>query len=136
MPFCEDTNDSTVARVIVDSLHNVANILPGLKEAEGFAKLDLLVNSFSSSKRYPYRQNSNGVEGKVMEPVKHLNHLARLRKTAQFVEQCFYRFVDRPFHVVEDTVQIQTAHLFLSLFVALYVSLGEHIWFRARQAPA
>lgn len=70
-----------------------------------------------------------------MEPVKHLNHLACLRKTAQFIEQCFYHSVDGPFHVVEDSVQIQTAHLFLPLFVALYVSLGKHIWFGARQAP-
>ncbi len=106
MPFCEDANDSTVARVAVDRFHYVADILAGLKEAEGFAKLDLFVSLYSCSWRDPraYCNYSKGIEHKIMQPVKHLNHFARLRKTGQSVKQCFYNPVDRPFHIGEDIV--------------------------------
>ena len=44
MPFSEDANDSTVARIVVDRFYNVANILPGPKEAKWFGKLEMMVN--------------------------------------------------------------------------------------------
>ena len=46
MPFCEDANDSTVARVVVYRFHDIADILPGPKEPKDFAKLDPLVNLY------------------------------------------------------------------------------------------
>ena len=44
MPFCEDANESTVARVAVYRFHNVADIQAGSKEAKCFAELDLFIS--------------------------------------------------------------------------------------------
>ena len=88
MPFCEDVNKNTVARVAMDRFHNVADILAGLKEAKGFAKLFIFVSSNSCSRRdlCAYRKYSDGVERKLMQPVEHLNHLARPRKHGQSIK--------------------------------------------------
>lgn len=86
-------------------------------------------------KRYVhvYRYYSNGIEREIMQPVKHLDHLARLCKAGQSVKECLYNPVEGLFHIIEDTFRIQTAHFFLPMSVALYVSLCKdhwlHVWY-------